>query len=78
MCELGKLYNKESVIQYILGSRDFFVTEEAKYLHENRQQFDDDFCHLTKLKVVCVCVVLYQAMEWQSVNFFSVWGRGGA
>ena len=51
-CDLGLLYNKESVLEHLLGSKGVFVSEEATYALAKREDFLTDFVHLRSPKDV--------------------------
>ncbi|KAK3277573.1 hypothetical protein CYMTET_14428 [Cymbomonas tetramitiformis] len=49
-CWLGRLYNKEAVIEHILARQGSFVSEEATYAFANRLHLQEEFGHLKTLK----------------------------
>lgn len=49
---LGKLYNRESVVQLLLARNGVFTDDAAKYRYENQLEFLAEFEHLRSLKNV--------------------------
>eukprot|EP00850_Spirogloea_muscicola_P021826 SM000263S09813 [mRNA] locus=s263:101151:103189:- [translate_table: standard] len=51
-CGLGRLYNRENVVQYLLARSDVFLDDSAKWRYANQQQYKERFSHLRSLKDV--------------------------
>ncbi|GAQ79533.1 hypothetical protein KFL_000320310 [Klebsormidium nitens] len=51
-CHLGRLYNRESVLEFLLAKNDLFLDESSEWRYDNQKQFAEDFGHLKSAKSI--------------------------